>query len=81
MTDTDPKTEAIYAKMIMAKSGVERLKMGLSMFDMSKKIVIASIRATGNTDNMTRQLLIRFYQDVLDSDTIDKITALASQQS
>lgn len=73
MTDTNPTIEMKLASMMMAKTGVERLKMGFSMFDMAKKIVIASILASGNKSNLRSQLLLRFYKVDLDSKTIDKI--------
>jgi len=61
--------------MMSAKTGIERLKMGLSMFDMSKKIIIASIIANGQSNDIARQLLFRFYRDDLDLKSIDKIAA------
>jgi len=75
MTDTDPKIQMRLAAMMMAKTGVERLKMGFSMFDMSKKFVTASILASGKGNDIHRQLLIRFYRDDLDSKAINKIAS------
>ena len=75
MTDTDPKTQIRLAAMMRAKTGIERLKMGFSMFDMSKKLVIASIIASGEGNDIRRQLLLRFYQSDLDPKTIDKIVS------
>lgn len=74
MTDTDPKMQMRMNSMMMKKTGVERLKMGLSMFDMAKKLVIASIIAAGNGSDIRRQLLLRFYQTDLDPKTIDRMS-------
>lgn len=74
MTDTNPKIQMRLNAMMMRKTGIERLKMGFSMFDMAKKLVIASIRASGSGDDIRRQLLIRFYQSDLDPKTIGKIS-------
>ncbi len=73
MTDTNPKIQKKLAAMMMKKTGVERLKMGLSMFDMAKSLVIASILADGKGNDIHRQLLLRFYRSDLDSKTINKI--------
>lgn len=73
MTDTDPKIQIKLNAMMMAKTGVERLKMGFSMFDMAKKLVIASILASGKSNDIHRQLLLRFYQTDIDPKTISKI--------
>lgn len=74
MTDTDPKIQMRLNSMMMKKTGVERLKMGLSMFDMAKKLVIASIIASGNGGDIRRQLLLRFYQTDLDTKTIGRLS-------
>lgn len=73
MNDTSSKTQIRLAEMMMAKTGVERLKMGFSMFDMSKQLVIASIVASGKGDDIRRQLLLRFYQSDLRPNTINAI--------
>lgn len=73
MTDTLPEIQKRLIAMMRAKTGVERLKMGLSMFDMSKKLATASILLKGQGDDVLRQLLIRFYRNDLDLETIDKI--------
>ena len=75
MTDTNPKTQVRLAAMMRTKTGIERLKMGCSMFDMSKQLVIASVMASGKGNDIRRQLLLRFYQSDLDSKTINAIAS------
>lgn len=43
MTDTHPIIEARFKKMIMARSGQERLLMGCSMFAAARQIVKSSL--------------------------------------
>lgn len=73
MTDTNAKIQVRLAAMMRKKTGIERLKMGFSMFDMAKKLVVASIFASGEGKDIYRQLLLRFYRTDLDSKTISKI--------
>lgn len=61
MTDTDSKIEAVMRDMLMRKSGVERLKMGASMFDMAKKIVLASLGSKSK-----EEMFLRFYGNDFD---------------
>ena len=61
--------------MMMAKSGIERLMMGFEMYEMARKMVIASITKDnpGITDReMKISLLKRFYGDDLSPDTRKK---------
>lgn len=73
MTDTEPKIQIKLTAMMKQKTGVERLKMGLSMFDFSKRLVVASIIAAGHGADIRRQLLLRFYQSDLEPDTINRM--------
>ncbi|MBI5048799.1 MAG: hypothetical protein HZB54_07625 [Deltaproteobacteria bacterium] len=43
MKDTHPEIEELSFRMMMEKSGEERLKMGLEMCNTAKRLVIASI--------------------------------------
>lgn len=63
MTDTDARIEKIMCDMLMRKSGVDRLKMGASMFDMAKKMALASLelKSKGN-------IFLRFYGNDFDAD-------------
>lgn len=73
MNDTNTKIQMKCDEMMMSRTGVERLKMGLSMFDMAKRLVVASIVSSGKGGDIQRQLLLRFYQSDLDLKTINKI--------
>lgn len=61
MTDTDTKIEVIMRDMLMRKSGVDRLKMGASMFDMAKKIILASLGSKSK-----EEMFLRFYGNDFD---------------
>lgn len=73
MTDTKPQISRMMTDMMMRKSGVERLRMGLSMFDMAKRLVIASLPASSNNSETRKLLFLRFYQDCLDHATMGRI--------
>ena len=75
MKDTGPEIEEIFFNMMMAKSGEERLKMGFNMYEMSRKIVIASILQDnpGMSDKEIKVALFnRFYENDLPSDIRQK---------
>jgi hypothetical protein len=46
--------------MLMARSGAERLRMGLDMFDSARRLVLAGLRAEGDGDLRAR-LFLRTY--------------------
>lgn len=64
MNDTNPEIEARFFKMMMEKSGQERMKMGFSMFNMARLQVIASIKRNNpdaDLQEIRRELFLRFY--------------------
>lgn len=62
MTDTSLRMNRKMLEMIRCRSGEERLKMGADMFDMAKKIVLASKTGHPCNDPETRSyLFLRFY--------------------
>ena len=69
-SDTNVEIDEIYFKMLMDKTPEERLKMGLSMFDSAKKIVLSSIK---NDENYRKELFLRFYADDFDEITKNKV--------
>lgn len=76
MNDTKASVEVLFQKMMMEKSGQERMKMGFSMFDFARKQVIASIqRKNPNIDikDLKRELFLRFYGQDLSSEEQEKI--------
>ncbi|MEK7271457.1 MAG: hypothetical protein AAB015_00970 [Nitrospirota bacterium] len=64
MKDTSHTVQQEFREMVMKKSGQERLRMGFSMFDMARNIVISSIKAKNqNADLKTilSEIFLRFY--------------------
>ena len=73
MNDTSPKIEKMMTDRMKLLSGEERLKMGASMFDTAKQLVIASLCASDEID-MRIRIFLRFYGNDFDDHTIEKIT-------
>jgi hypothetical protein len=64
MRDTDPSIEEIFIKMIMKKSGEERIKMGCDMNETAKRLVIASVVQKSSSlseEDIKIAVLDRFY--------------------
>lgn len=64
MRDTHPSIEEKFIKMIMKKSGEERIKMGCDMNETAKRLVIASIfqkNLPSSEDDIKIAILDRFY--------------------
>ena len=69
--DTSILVERRYRRMLLARSGAERLKMGCAMFDASRALMRAGLRQReGLTDpvEVRAQLLVRTYAEDLDPD-------------
>lgn len=65
MRDTSPEVTARLHQLMKKKSGPERLMMGCSMLDLSKKIAESSIRAKEpeiTAEDLHIQLFLRFYK-------------------
>ncbi len=63
-SDTHPKVAEEFQRLMMAKSGEERLKMGCSMFDAAKKIVASSIKEQDpkiSPQELKEEIFLRFY--------------------
>lgn len=78
MNDTSPKVAELYRRLLMARSGEERMMMGFSMYDSARGLVEASLRDQGLVEGSTewrRALLIRFYGDELRPEVIERIAA------
>lgn len=81
MKDTNPAIEEMFFNMMMARNGVERLRMGFEMYEMARKIVISSI-LKDNPEISEREMKIflfnRFYENDLSPETrkmfIERIT-------
>lgn len=81
MKDTNPAIEEMFFNMMMARNGVERLRMGFEMYEMARRIVIASILKDNpeiSERNMKISLFNRFYGNDLSPETrkmfIERIT-------
>jgi len=65
MKDTPPKIEVKFRKMLLDRSGVERLKMGCSMHATAKALVRASLlqeHASLSPAALRKSLFLRFYE-------------------
>ena len=61
MTDTSPEIAELVRQKLMARSGEERLVMGVRMFDAARAMVLASLPAGLSPQDMKRQLFHRLY--------------------
>ena len=61
MTDTSPEIAKLVRKKLMARSGEERLVMGVRMFDAARAMVLASLPAGLSREEKMRQLFRRIY--------------------
>ena len=64
MDDTSPRVAEKMRELVRAKTPAERLKMGCSMYDFSKQLVVHSIleREPGlSPTGLRRELFLRFY--------------------
>lgn len=64
MKDTSDKIWSRYNKIMMQKTGEERLLMGCSMFDAAKEIVRSSLISKSpnlDTQSLKRNIFLRFY--------------------
>ena len=60
MNDTHLEIRKIYHKMLMEKSNEERMRMGFSMFESAKKMILCLIN---NNKNVNAELFKRIYKD------------------
>ena len=66
MKDTDPKILEYYERMLLKKSNIERLMMGLSMYETARQLVMASILERNSTISpleLKKEVFLRFYKD------------------
>jgi len=83
MNDTHPEITALFRKLMMEKSGEQRLIMGCSMYDAAKQIVRSSIcnsRPCITEEQMKKEVFIRFYGHEFSKAERDRIlSALTSR--
>jgi hypothetical protein len=84
MNDTSAKIEAKFRKMLLNRSGAERIKMGCSMHATAQALIRASMlvkRPSATRAALRRDLFLRFYGHEFDTATRMRIlTALESDR-
>ena len=83
MFDTHPDVEIRFRKLIMSKSGEQRLLMGCSMFDAAKKIVqsaMASQQPEITAQEMRKGTFLRFYGQEFSQTDREKILSVLRPQ-
>lgn len=76
MNDTSPSVEDIFLKMMMKKSGQERMMMGFSMFEMARRQVVASVKMNNpdaDVKDIRRGIFLRFYGQDFSPEEREKI--------
>jgi hypothetical protein len=64
MNDTPPEIAALVREKLLARSGAERLMMGVRMFDAARQMVLASLPKDLPNIELRRQLFQRIYGQV-----------------
>jgi hypothetical protein len=64
MNDTPPEIAALVREKLLARSGAERLLMGVRMFDAARQMVLASLPKDLPKVELRRQLFQRIYGQV-----------------
>jgi hypothetical protein len=72
MTDTPTTVEHHYRRLLLARSGVDRLRMGAGMFDTARAFARASIASTDPTE-LRINLFLRCYGADFDPATRSQI--------
>jgi hypothetical protein len=78
MSDTRPEVAERYRRLLLSRSGEERLKMGSSMYDTARALIRASVleRDPGaSTDAVRREIFLRVYGHEFARDARDRILA------
>lgn len=78
MNDTSPQMAEKMRELIRGKTPEERLKMGCSMYDFSKRLVIHAIlenRSHLSPANLRQELFLKFYGNDFDAVKRQKILA------
>ena len=82
MNDTAPAVEIVYRRLLLARSGVDRLKMGCDMFDAAVTLARAGVRAAapGATEERVRaEVFVRLYGGDFDAPTQARIVERLSR--
>jgi len=61
MTDTPPEIAEMVRARLLARSGAERFRMGVEMFEAARRMVLASLPAGLTETERRRRLFERLY--------------------
>lgn len=61
MNDTPPEIAALVRERLMARSGAERFRMGVDMFEAARRMVLASIPSHFSPEERRKLLFERTY--------------------
>jgi hypothetical protein len=61
VTDTPPEVAEMVRARLMAKSGAERFRMGVEMFEAARRMVLASLPPELSPSQRKRRLFERLY--------------------
>ena len=61
MNDTPPEIAEMVRARLMARSGAERFRMGVEMFEAARRMVLASLPASLSEAERKRRLFERIY--------------------
>jgi hypothetical protein len=75
VTDTSPEFEKLYRNLLMAKSPDERFRMGLSMCESARAIVLSSLPEGLSEVERKVALLYRYYGNDLRQEELARIEA------
>jgi hypothetical protein len=66
MNDTTPEVARLVRELCARKTGAERLRMGASMFETARTLVLASLPPGLSERELRRRLCARFYGALAD---------------
>ena len=74
MKDTSPEIEDLYRKLLMGKSGSDRLKMASDMFDSARTLVRSSLKSQNlPPKHLDWEVFLRIYGNDFDENTLSKV--------
>lgn len=76
LKDTDPNIDVIYEKMLLSRTGAERVQMVSSMYATAKALILASLREKyphASEVDFRGLLFLRFYAEDFSSEQRTKI--------
>jgi hypothetical protein len=65
VNDTSPEVERMVREQLMARSGAERFRMGVEMFEAARRMVLASFPTDLSPGERKRRLYERIYGEPL----------------